>query len=472
MSQSIAVFPLLDLTKGTNGVNYVLTEYIRQETEARGYTIVAARDVMDFMVRYRIRTLGKLDSIEITRSGVELNADLILLGTVCQHNKEPGATVSMNLQLIRTSDIKTVWTVTKDLYQADLLTLLGINDPERLGDLYGPFFADVYETFPDNTPPSIEVDDLLEIDSVYIHPQAVRSEEEVQCRVRIKSTMMADSLPEVMIKVNETLYPVIRDEDVHYYTASWNAGDAEGKYAVEFVTEWSTGEHISYILGEYQVDNIPPELEIHFNGPKIGELYAFNYMLTFTTSMLEPEPLTRWNVSIFDKNGILIVYQEAAGQIPQRLWWNGKTSSGLFAPDGEYKIEITIWDKAGWSSMADQVVLLYRDPPELFYEYKIAGDQLDINIDNTVAAPLSFWWLRVYENQGRIVLTSDGEKLPAHISIPLPENEDDSTFDLLIEVRDVLGNKTRQRVQDLIALARHEEVQQEEETESQWLEEF
>ncbi len=92
---------------------------------------------------------------------------------------------------------------------------------------------------------------------------------------------------------------------------------------------------------------------------------------------------------------------------------------------------------------------------------------------DSVATPLSFWWLRVYQDGGRIVKAAAGDHFPAAVTVDLPKHAGGSRFGLMLVAQDVLGNRTRRKVPDLLALtAKAQAQQQQHETESQWLENF
>jgi len=180
---SIAVFPLLDMTRDANGVNPKLTGYLRRQTELRGHKVIADKDIMAFMVRHRIRTLGRLNTLDIARAKKEIGADMILLGTICQLQQPPSATVSLSLQLIRTSDAKTVWTTTRDLNQADLQSLLALSDPETLDDLFEVYFPELLQALPDTIDVNVQGEEKLNIASIALAPQHVQPGRMVHCRV-------------------------------------------------------------------------------------------------------------------------------------------------------------------------------------------------------------------------------------------------------------------------------------------------
>ena len=471
---SIAVFPLLDLTKDTNGVNMPLTDYLRRQTEMQVNKVIADQDIMAFMIRHRIRTLGKLDTVAIERARNEIGADLILLGTVCQLQKAPSATVSLSLQLIRTSDKKTVWTTTKDLNQADLQSLLALSDPETLDDLFDVYFPSLLDSFPLDIDTNVETKEKLNIGSIVLRPEYVQPGQTVHCRVRlneIRQTGNNEDGREVSIRVGGAMYPAVIDEEEKFITASWPAQDIAGAYPVALVVKWPSGQQEETIFGRYQVDVIPPDLKMYLIGPEVDGRATFNRFLTIMTTMADPEPISKWTVAVFDKDDEPIVFQEEAGQVPKRITWNGFTSRGIPAQDGDYLIRIIVWDRAGLSGTAEHMVSLRRTPPEVSLDVEKQDRHLKIAMENSVATPLLYWWLRVYEDGGRIVKTADGDNFPATVTLELPEKIDSSKFELLLEALDVLGNKVRRKVDDLVALTAKEQ-DQDTETESQWLEEF
>jgi TolB-like protein len=135
-ARSLAVLPLLDLTQDENGVNFSLTDYLSKKAVEHGFTVLPDSEIMAFLVRHRIRSLGVLTSYQLTSLRQDLKAEYVLLGTVCQLGQKPAAKVSLSLQLIRTADEAVVWSIIKDLHEDDLITLLAISDPQSLNDLY------------------------------------------------------------------------------------------------------------------------------------------------------------------------------------------------------------------------------------------------------------------------------------------------------------------------------------------------
>lgn len=472
-ARSLAVFPLLDLTKDANGVNLPLTGYLRRQAGKLGNTLISDKEIMAFMVRHRIRTLGRLDSQAIAEARKELGADLILLGTVCQLDRAPSAAVALSLQLIRTSDGRTIWTTTKSLSQDDLQRLLALSEPKTLAGLLKVYFPTLLASFPGKVNQAVPAGERLTLSSIVLRPEYVRPGRKVECRVIISAPSRIKPGSEASIQVGGRVYPATMNEEEYGVTASWPAQRAAGTYQVTLVVKQPSGRRETAILGRYHVDSAPPSLVMHAVGKELDGLVTFSRSLAIIITMPDPEPLDRWTIAVFNKDNETIVYQEAAGQVPERINWNGYTSGSIPAPDGEYLIRITVWDRAGLTATAEQRVSLRRAPPKINLNVEKQGRQLRLSMADSVATPVSFWWLRIYQDGGRVVKAAAGDHFPADVTVDLPEHAGGSKFELLLVAQDVLGNRTRRKVKDLLALtAKVRQVQQQNETESQWLEDF
>lgn len=470
---SLAVFPLLDLTKDANGVNLPLTGYLRRQAGKLGNTLISAKEIMAFMVRHRIRTLGRLDSQTIAEARKELGADLILQGTVCQLDQAPSASVALSLQLIRTCDGRTIWTTTRALSLDDLQGLLALSGPKTLAGLFKVYFSTLLASFPGKINQTVPVGERLTLSSIILRPEYVQPGRKVECRVIISAPSRIKPGSKISVQVGDQVYPAVLNEEKYGITASWPAQRAAGTYQVTLVVKQPSGRRETVILGRYHVDSAPPSLVMHVVGKELDGLVTFSRSLAIITTMPDPEPLDRWTISVFNKNNETIVYQEAAGQVPERINWNGYTGGSIPAPDGEYLIRITAWDRAGLTASVEQKVSLRRTPPKISLNVEKIDGQLRLALADSVATPVSFWWLRIYQDGGRVVKAAAGDHFPADVTVALPEHAGGSKFELMLVAQDVLGNRTRRKVKDLLALtAKAQQVQQQNETESQWLENF
>ncbi|MDW7772478.1 MAG: hypothetical protein SCH71_06250 [Desulfobulbaceae bacterium] len=471
--QTLAVFPLLDLTIGPNGINTVLTEHIRRETEARGFELIPEEDIMRFMILHRIRSMGRLTSHQIAVAGEKLGADLVLQGTVCQLRGEPAPTVSLSLQLLRTSDQTPIWAHTEGLYYAELLTLLGLSDPENMDDLYRVFFSRLLEDMPGRTMHGKTEGDIPDIETVVLRPDYVRPGEIIDCRIRFYSIPSDPESLSLIARVNDEEYPLALDADKFYFAASWPAQEREGEYTVTLVETWPTGQSRSGVIGTYFVDNREPEVVLHVRGKDLDGRTAFSRELIMAPQLIDPEPINRWEIQAINREGEVIVHQGVSGHIPQQITWRGQTSKGTIAPDGEYKIVFRVWDRTGRESATETEVSFLRMPPDISIQVSRVNGSVLVDLKNSGTTPVAYWWMKLFDANGRQLELVEGEVLPAVIQLEIPEAEDESENILegLLHVSDVMANQTTMVIKNLLQLEKEEETE-EINLEVEWVEEF
>lgn len=472
--QTLAVFPLLDLTVGPNGTNPLLTGYIRREAEVRGFELVDEQEIMQFMILHRIRSLGSLTTHQINLAGEELGADLVLQGTVCQLQDNPPTTVSLNLQLIRTTDASLAWARTEGLYYADLLSLLGLSDPKIMDDLYRVFFARLFDDIPSYIQLEGYGEESLDIDTVVLRPAFVRPGEIVDCKIRLFAPRHgAGELPRVVARVGDEEHPLTLDQEGYYYEASWPAQNREGEYSVTLTGTWPSGKSRSSLIGTYSVDTHAPGVSIHVAGKPLNGKTAFNNALVIMPRLINPEPISRWLIQVINQQGEVIVNQGASQHIPWRFTWRGQASNGTLAPDGDYRIFFTVWDRVGWESSAEAEVSYLRMPPEINVDVSRENGAVTVNLQNVMTTPVSFWWMKFFDKTGRQLKLAQGEVLPAAIELQVPPSEEDeeSVLEGLLQVCDVMGNKTSMQIKNLLLLEEAGEAG-EVNLEMEWVEEF
>ncbi len=471
---TVAVLPLLDVTVSRNGVNYTLTDYVRRELSKRGFSLVPDRRVMEFLVRHRIRTLGRLASHLVEAAGRELKADLLLQGVVCQLQDGRAPAVSLSLELIRTGDAATIWANTDALSASDLTSLLGLHDPGNLGDLYEVFFPRLLATMPTEVPPAPAARTVLDIDSVILLPRHVRPGDEVTCRVRIRDMeQRIGSLPRLTARVGAREYPLALDTEGYYLVARWPAADTAAEYTVSLAGRWPSGRTEKAVIGSYVVDDHAPEVQLHLVGREIDGRVFFSDRLVIIPTLADPEPVRRWEVLVIDRDDEVIVRQGAAQELPRRLTWRGQTTLGTLAPDGEYTVVFKVWDRTGLTSSASRDVSFRRTPPDITIDLEKEKKErmLTVKLARNGGMPLAYWWMKVFAPDGGLLRLAEGVHLPADFSLELTGGQEDVPLEGLLVAADVLGNRIRKKIKDLRSIGAAGEGG-EMELEKEWLEEF
>ncbi len=471
-AQTIAFIPLLDLTRDSNGINNPVTERVRLELTNRGKTLIPAEEVMRFLVRNRIRQLGKLTSYQASLVHKELQADLVLQGTLFQVNTGELPILCLTLQLSRAENSEIIWSQTANLSYADQINLLGLNDPHTLEDLYAPFFDQLFASMPISKTTAVKSATNLNIDTVFITPQYLRPGEEIFCRVKLhKSIDDQGSMPELSIQVDNQHYPLSGDEDDFSYSASWKVGQNPGTYTVNLFAHWPSGISKESVIGTYSIDTEEPGVRLTLLGTELNGDILFSRNLRIIPKLLKPEPISRWAISVTNEDEDVVVLIEKAGNLPRGLTWNGKTSYGTTADPGEYLITFRVWDRAERESFTEALVQYLPELPEIFVEISREEAQIRVDLDYFTETPLMFWWAKFFREDGSLLKLAQGTELPASIELDL-SNDSRDKIQCLLTARDILGNQYKKRIRDLFEVVEGEIEEVETSIETEWVEEF
>lgn len=471
-TQTIAFFPLLDLTHDPNGINTPFSERVYQELEKVGKTLVPENDIMNFLVRNRIRQLGKLTSYQNSLIRKELGADLTLLGTICQLDDQDAPGLSLNLQLSRTSDSKIIWAKTENIGYADMTSLLGINDPKTLDDIYPPFFSDLFATLPDKTTSQNQSLATLNIATVYLQPEFLKPGEEVSCKIKMHKTLDENGIhPNLFVSDGGTEYPLTQDTEGYYLKASWKARKQAGEHPVSLVARWPSGMTRKGIIGSYGVDDHAPGAKLILLATELnGELF-FSDKLTIIPKLIDPEPIVRWEISVTNEKDDVVVLMGAPHTIPRSLTWKGKTSLGTVANPGKYLIHFKVWDRAQRESSTEATVNYMPKLPEISVEVTSTKGTVNVDLASATDTPLTYWWAKFIAEDGRLLKVVQGTDLPTSFDLP-DKTTTDQKIQCLVAARDVLGNQYKQKIPDLFGRKDDANKKKETSIETEWLENF
>lgn len=467
----IAVFPFLDLTSDTNGVNFEITEIIRGKLIESGYEVLPDDEIMDFMVRHRIRSLETLSLYQLYLFKTETKADFALFGTVCQNVDMPSGRISLSLKLVRTSDEKIIWTKTSDLHTNDMISLLGLADPESLDDLYLEFFSDILESFPLSPDPVGELKPVVYMLNAEVLPRYVRPGEKIEVKVKQLSYGGDGNTPSFYFLVDGRKHDAVIAEDDSLVATSFLAAEKDGSYPIELVAEFAGGEITVLNIGKYTVDSIPPELTLHLVGLDIDGEISFSSELVLLPELKIPERIEQWEMKVYSPEGDTYVHMFAQGQVPGRFIWDGKGDTIERVPDNKYKISITVWDRAMNKAEAEGFASYRHLEPEIVFYLDQKEDSFLLEFESQLDYKIKFWLAKIYQTSGKLVSSWIGDDLPPSVEFKAPELEEGDDLELVFAAQDVYGNRTYVQVPNFFNLPDKEQIE-EVVPESQWLENF
>lgn len=469
----VAIFPLQELGDSRNDVNLPFTILLTEHLMDSGSTVIDLQTVIDFMANNRIRTVGHLDLLNISRVRQELGAAFVLLGTVTQQKEKPEPSMGLTLNLVRTSDFRVIWTHVGSLSLGDERSVLGIGEPATTQDLQFLLMDDIVKRWPWQTINEEQLAGSLNIDSTVLEPDYARPGDEIRSRVRLRNTWPVGQAPRVFFKADDQLYPATVSADGKTYEGAWVAGEENGRFQVILLIEWPLyGRTETALLGNYFVDATPPLFEINLRGTQLLDgQEVFNRRLYIIPQMIVRKPLAKWRLSFYYLGDTMVGEMEGTGNLPGSFIWSGRGSAG----DGTYSVELEVWDLAGNTAKSTKKVIMNRSLPEVDLDLDWEKDKIFVDLENEGKVPLRYWRLEMWTNEGRILTQAEGRELPVKIGIELPESLPDQEVKGFLFTRDVLGTQVTRKVEDLLPrLTKKPPAKEKESTgiSEKWVDEF
>ncbi|MEJ2033738.1 MAG: hypothetical protein P8Y63_12030 [Deltaproteobacteria bacterium] len=439
------------MADGRNDVNLPFTRVLADRLAAGGNEIIDLKTIIAFMANYRIRTVGHLDRLNISRVRRDLGAAFVLLGTVTQQKDSPEASIGLTLNLVRTSDVRTIWSYIGNLSTGKERKVLGIGEPQSIAAMQPLLLDEIINQWPWQIINQAQKTGSINIDSVALQPKYVRPGVEVHSWVRLRDSWPADHAPRVFFKADDQLYPATVSADGRTYEGTWVAGEENGSFPVTLLCEWPYRRTESTLLGNYFVDGNPPVLEMTLRGTKILDgMPVFHQKLVIVPRLLVREPLSRWRLAFYYESGNLAGDMDGNGDLPEGFVWSGRGKAGSMVEDGVFDVVVEVWDKAGNLAKASKRVELNRSVPEVNLAVEEKADQgMVVDLAHDGKVPLASWRMEMWTKEGKLLTDREGKELP--VKIKLSDSElDPKKIQGVVELEDVLGNRVRRKVEDLL----------------------
>lgn len=485
---TVAVFPMDDLSSGHNTMNRGMTEFLRHEIGQHGVTVVAAQEVEAFMAARRIRHLGALQSEEVKAARTDLQADLVLLASLCQYS-ETSVALGMTVSLLRTTDGRTIWTSSKGVSLVDEQRLLGIKAPTTVTDLLPILARDLFATWPADLQATAGLaqadlqvaagreDGAIEVDSVFFSPKYVRPGQEVKCTIRFKARREIDTA-RVYIRVGNRIHMATSDDGI-YYQVTWvgseerigkpvqvamNSPDArvvsgmwsgdrqDADYPVSLILEWPSGKREESYLGAYVVDSQAPAVIVKTQGKTINGATAFRNELPIAVLFKRSEPIARWEFAVSAPDGEVLLNEKGTDLPPAQFTWRGQNDKNSRADVGLYVVSMKAWDRAGNMGLASEQVRLLAAKPGVNLVVESCNQELRARLTALDPVAVAFWRLELWGADNSMLGAYEGQTLPALVPLPaLTGGGDAKKIDCVLQVRDALGSQATRKIPDLLA---------------------
>lgn len=448
----VAVFPLRDMGFDRDGINLSFTRDLSDRLARLGTNVSPPDAVIRFMALNRIRIAGELEAFHVKQAREELGAAFVLLGTVLQSKELPIPTLAISLNLVRTYDGRTLWSYVGGLSTADERRLLGIGEPKSQRDLQAILLEEIAARWPKDEV-NKEPQRVASVDSLVLEPQHARPGTEVTCSVRLRNVWAEERAPRIFFKADDQLYAASFAPKTNTYEASWIAGDKEGRFPVALVFEWPLyGRTETLDLGSYVVDGLQPLVALDLKGGRIeGDMPLFAGEVVFIPRMLVQKPLSRWRLTVRNSADLVVVEEKGEGSIPGPMVWGGGTIYEGREIEGVFRADLDVWDQSGNKASASRRLELSKKPPRAEIVAARKESRVTVSVrEGENRLPLYFWRLEVRSEEGRLLNAAEGADLPADVVVELTAADAGKKIEGVLQIQDVLGNKSRIEVKDLL----------------------
>lgn len=487
---SVAVFPVDDLSMQHNSINDEMGQFLVNEIDQRGLEIISLESTKSYMNEKNIKQLGQLETKEIMATREALGADLIVLASLCQKGQRP-TSIGMTVQLIRTSDGKTIWSNTSGLSLGSEQKLLGVDMPKTLEDLKPILASKLFDGWPNDLDftagrkmagaqiAAVSETTMLEVDSAFFSPKIVQPGQKVKCTIRFKSTDQETSKATVFIKVGNRVHLASTSDNGKSFSAAWvgsgtktgasvqvasNENDSQvlnqmlnvevidADYPVSLILDWPSGKRDESFLGSYIVDSRSPEVFFKLRGEVVDGVISFRGDLPIGVRYKRHEPIKKWEFMVANEKGETVLRERGSG-MPPDFKWRGQNNKNLRADAGLYLVSLKVWDRAGNEGVASEKVRLLKSRPEVAINLE-KHDNKDVvaTLTSLDRVPVKSWRMELWSSDNQLLKTYRGESLPVKFKLPVfADSVDIAKIACILSVVDDLGGKSFNKSKNIFA---------------------
>lgn len=154
----------------------------------------------------------------------------------------------------------------------------------------------------------------------------------------------------------------------------------------------------------------------------------------------------RWQLTVRDEYTEGIWEKSGTGVPAEGIVWNGIGDTGSLVPDGDYEVQLHVFDAQGTSHFVDtEKVTVDLIPTTLELSAKtpatVAVKAWDIN-------PLTHWKLELFDTKNVLVEQTEGDgSPPAEVALSKVQAQPNAIYTCKLHVQDIAGNQSTEQAQ-------------------------
>ena len=360
---AIAVLPFENLTDDPDASRRI-TALVTQELKNRGFSVIDADAVEEFLAKRRIRYTGAVTRMTAREMGEAFDVDAVLVGSVTLFSSEDRTgevLAGVAARLVSTEDCRIIWANTISHSGDDFEGFLGLGILRTLDELGPRIVKKLFEDVP--TDFSVRNNSLppFEIMEVVTTPEVGRSGEAVELRVKVAAITEEPGEIRAVMGGREFILDRSANGD---YRGIITAPDGEGMYTIDVVAvDGGMKSFLFSAAGKMIIDNTPPKVSLVVNR-KIFSPKKKGFV-TFTPKMMNLDEVAEWRIEILNERGERVRGDRGYGDLPRALIWKGETDTRRQAEDGWYTYHFVVRDLAGNETRLTDGLRLKNHPPRI-----------------------------------------------------------------------------------------------------------
>ena len=189
-------------------------------------------------------------------------------------------------------------------------------------------------------------------------------------------------------------------------------------------------------------------------GTSLGDLQVSEHAISpnndgfadSTTFHFEVSSDDKWRLMLIDEYTESVWEQSGNGSPLGGIIWDGIANTGNLVPDGDYEIQLHIWDAQGRPRLSDSEKITVDLIPTTLELFKKTS--MTVGIKTLDSNPLAHWRLELFDTRDVLIeqMGADGMP-PTEVVLSKLQGRPLAPYICVLSVQDIAGNQSTQQVQ-------------------------
>ena len=189
-------------------------------------------------------------------------------------------------------------------------------------------------------------------------------------------------------------------------------------------------------------------------GTSLGDLQVSEHAISpnndgfadSTTFHFEVSSDDKWRLMLIDEYTESVWEQSGNGSPLGGIIWDGIADTGNLVPDGDYEVQLHIWDAQGRPRLSDSEKITVDLIPTTLELFKKTS--MTVGIKTLDSNPLAHWRLELFDTRDVLIeqMGADGMP-PTEVVLSKLQGRPLAPYTCVLSVQDIAGNQSTQQVQ-------------------------